>query len=65
MESSQSEPEVKIRVTADFGNSDSDECSTEEIQSAKAQGRPAEYDAISEMGCQRQRQNYPSNDPSG
>ena len=50
MESSQNEPEVKVRATADFGDSDSDERSTEEIQSAKAQDKPAEYDAISEMG---------------
>ena len=40
MESSQYDPEVIIRATADFGNSDSDERSTEEIQSAKAQGNP-------------------------
>ena len=39
MESSQNDPEVKIRATADLGNSDSDERSTEEIQSAKAQGK--------------------------
>ena len=50
MESSQNEPEVKVRGTADFGDSDSDERSTEEIQSAKEQGKPAEYDAVSEMG---------------
>ena len=35
MESSQYDPEVKVRATADFGDSDSDERSTEEIQSAK------------------------------
>ena len=50
MESSQNDPEVKIRATADLGNSDSDERSTEEIQSAKAQEELTEYDAISEMG---------------
>ena len=44
MDSSQNDPEVKIRATADFGNSDSDERSTEEIQSAKAQDKPTEYD---------------------
>ena len=49
MESSQNEPEVKVRGTSDFGDSDSDERSTEEIQNAKAQGKPAEYDAVSEM----------------
>ena len=50
MESSQHHPEVKIRPTADSGYSDSDENSMEELQSATAQVKPAEYDAVSEIG---------------
>ena len=41
---------MKVRATADLGDSDSDEHSTAEIQSAKAQGKPTDHDAVSEMG---------------
>ena len=39
MESSQNEPEVKVRATADFGDSDSDERSTEEMRALRKRSK--------------------------
>ena len=51
MESSHHDPEVNIRLTAGLDKFFSDDHSTEELQSARAEVKSVEYDAVSEMGA--------------